>query len=163
MSWHCRVDAIGETPGTMAGPVGAIVRSTIDCRFVRRVAVSAAVGVPVPPRARTMLSSWVRTKLAPNRMSWPVTGLRATNPPVRRAVSSARRAFAISSSAAPWTAGALRPVKMLARFTTSARSGLATGTLMISMRHSEEFGSSGAARLQPGSSLGDRTLEDPET
>jgi hypothetical protein len=58
----------------------------------------------------------------------------------------------------------VRPVKMLDRFTMALFCGLATGTLMTSMRHREELGfSSGESLVHPGSSFGDRTLEDPET
>ena len=47
--------------------------------------------------------------------------------------------------------------------TTAACSGWASGILMISMRMSAEFGSlSGAAVTHPGSSLGERTNDEPE-
>ncbi len=52
---------------------------------------------------------------------------------------------------------------MLARLTTADRSGLFTGTLMISIRISDEFASrSGVSRTQPGSSLGERMPAEPE-
>src|SRR5688572_30564570 len=81
MSWHWRVDEIGETPGTTL--LGAIVLFTIACRFSRNVTLSAAVGVPEPPRAATMLSSWVLIHVAPNAMSLPVVGCFAMRPPVQ--------------------------------------------------------------------------------
>ena len=47
--------------------------------------------------------------------------------------------------------------------TMAAAAGLASGTRITSMRKSAEFGSSsGSARLQPSSSLGERTPADPE-
>ncbi len=53
---------------------------------------------------------------------------------------------------------------MFARFTTEAAAGLFNGTLMISMRSSEDSGFlSGVSRLQTGSSFGERMPAEPET
>ncbi len=52
---------------------------------------------------------------------------------------------------------------MFARLTIAAAEGLASGTLMISMRHSADVSTSGLSRVQPGSSVGDRSGAEPET
>jgi hypothetical protein len=155
MSWH------------WVGPVGApddallpTTASTSRWRLVRSVAVSAAVGVPVPPRAFTMLSSVVRVKFGPTTISSPSTV--AMNPPARRAESTILRCAARSSGASPCAWGLVSPVKMRGELTIAACSGWATGTLMTSMRNSAEFGSCAAA-THPASSWSERTGPDPET
>ena len=53
---------------------------------------------------------------------------------------------------------------MRGEVTIFACSGCASGTLITSMRNSDEFGSlSGASLEQPGSSFGERTPAEPET
>src|SRR5438105_1378243 len=62
-----------------------------------------------------------------------------------------------------WRVGAVRSLKMRGELTIRACSGCATGTLMTSMRNSAELGfTSGASATQPGSSLGERTRDEPE-
>ena len=54
-------------------------------------------------------------------------------------------------------------MKIRGEDTIAACSGCASGTLMTSIRNRAEFGSSsGMAAEQPASSLGERTLEEPE-
>ena len=52
---------------------------------------------------------------------------------------------------------------MRGELTTRDRSGAASGTWITSMRYSDELGSwSGGRREQPASSLGERTVAEPE-
>src|SRR6476661_5016377 len=53
MSWHW----VGPGRGPRELPVSPNIRFTMDCRLARRAALSAADGVPVPPRAFMTLSS----------------------------------------------------------------------------------------------------------
>ena len=58
---------------------------------------------------------------------------------------------------------AFRLSKILGELTIAACSGWSTGTLMTSMRNHAVLGSSlGIAATQPASSLGDRTMDEPE-
>ena len=82
-----------------------------------------------------------------------------TNAPAARALSIS----ALSAGDSPWLAGATRSLKMRGELTIAARSGFRTGTLITSIRKSEELGSlSGVAPMHPGSSLGERMPADPE-
>src|SRR6185503_11532704 len=160
------------TPGTSAFGFGPYWRSTNLWRLARSSAVSAAVavdaesnGATVPPRALTMLSRIERRKNRFTTNSSLVTGLTAMKPPpAARTESTARFCALRSASDCPCDAVALRPEKMLARLTTVACLGCASGTLMISMRINDDAAlESGVWATHPGSSLGDRIGAEPET
>src|SRR5689334_5385681 len=111
-----------------------------------------------------MLSSHGLVKPVPSTMSALLIGFLAMNPPVARAESTKRFALATSSSVGPCDGVTLRPEKMLARFTTAAVAGLASGTLMTSILQRAELGfESGRSRTQPGNSVGERIWADPDT
>src|SRR6185295_732299 len=93
-----------------------------------------------------------------------VLGTFATKPPTARAESTACLLLMLSTAVSPCSAGALRPAKMFARFTTAAAAGLASGTLMISTRQSAVCPlESGFVVVHPVSSRGDRGVDDPDT
>ena len=138
------------------------MRAMMPGSAVRSAALSAAVGAPVPWRAFTTLSSMGRTNRPGITISRPCTW--AVNAPRAFASASCFCCAAMSSGASPCSGGAVRPWKMRGELTIAACCGLASGTLMTSMRKSAEFGSlSGASEEQPGSSLGERTPAEPET
>jgi hypothetical protein len=135
---------------------------TIPCSAPRSAALSAPVAAPLPPRALTTLSSMGRIICPGRGRSAPK--IVAVKAPRALAAASAAALAAASSGVSPWRAGAVSPLKMRGEVTIAAAFGLASGTLMTSMRKSAEFGFwSGAWRTQPGSSLGERTLAEPET
>ena len=96
-------------------------------------------------------------------MSMPDCGFFAMNAPAAFAVASVFAAASLSASDRPCAGAALSPAKMLARPTTAAEAGLASGTLMISMRKRDEFGSSAATSAQPASSPAERMPDEPDT
>ena len=65
----------------------------------------------------------------------------AVNPPWARASAAAFAAAAISSGASACVAASVRSLKIRGELTMLASSGWASGTLMISIRNSAEFGS----------------------
>src|SRR5438093_10392018 len=99
MSWHCV--GPGGGPGRRLG--GLKIRSTILCALVRSVALSAAVGVPVPPRALTMLSSRKVTNRGPKTIFEPCTD--AVNPTWARDYAEAITVPAVSYVLFPCCAG----------------------------------------------------------
>src|SRR5688500_2927493 len=91
-------------------------------------------------------------------------GTLAMKPPTARAESAARLLAMLSTAVSPCSAGALRPEKMFARFTTVAPAGFASGTLMISTRQSAVCAlESGVVVVAPAGSRGERGGDDPDT
>ena len=70
---------------------------------------------------------------------------------------------ALSAGDAPWLVAAPSPAKMFARPTTAAAAGFANGTLMISMRSSDEFASPLGADTHSASSPAGRIPDEPDT
>ena len=165
MSWHCREGEIGLTPGTSFAPAGPApnIFAIMPSSAPRRAELSAELGVPVPPRDFMMLSSCGLRNPEPMTISRP-SGSVATKPPLARASAASFFICAMSSGASACEPVAFRPAKMFARLTIAACSGCASGTLMISMRISDEFGFwSGASLMHPASSPSGRIPEEPDT
>src|SRR2546426_5022015 len=76
MSWHCT----GPGRGAFPGVGGLTIRSTMPCAVARKVALSAPVGAPVPPRALTILSSRAATKRGPSTIDRKSTRLNSQSP-----------------------------------------------------------------------------------
>ena len=107
------------------------------CVLARNVALSAAVGAPLPPLALTTLSSVVLTNRGPSTISTPFTF--AVNPPLARASAAVLAAAATSSGVSPCLVGSTRPWKIRGELTIRACSGAASGTRMTSIRNSAEL------------------------
>ena len=162
MSWHWERSLTAPSPP----PPGAAANMRFMTPWIppRSALLSAAVATPLPPRAFTMESSAMRTSCGGTTMSAPDCGLRAMKAPAARARASCEDAASLSASERPWRGGSLRPVKMLARPTTAAREGSASGTLMISMRRRDELASVDATSpAHPASSAEGRMDDEPET
>jgi hypothetical protein len=154
MSWHC----VG--PAAVSGSSPTIIRASWGSAW-RRIALSAAVGAPVPPRDSTIWPSAIRASSSSSTISWSLTV--KTNAPRAFASAISFAAVALSSGVSPCEGGATRLSKIRGELTIAACSGCATGTLITSIRNQAVFGSTfGIAALQPASSPGERTAEDPE-
>ncbi len=85
------------------------------------------------------------------------------NFPAALASAISLAAATLSAGVSPCAGGATRSSKMRGELTIAACSGWASGTLMTSMRNSAVLGSwVGIAAVQPGSSPGERTADEPE-
>ena len=159
MSWHWLGPV--RRRGPRAGPPPPVIRAIMSGRAARSVALSAPVGVPVPFRAFTTLSSRCWAKLSGSAIS--CSPILTMNAPRARAASIAACRRAASAGASPCVGAGARSLKIRGEDTMAARSGCASGTLITSIRNSALFGSSsGYSREQPGSSVGDRTPAEPE-
>jgi hypothetical protein len=154
MSWHCV--GPGRGPAITALPT----HHARDERgsAARSVALSAAVGAPVPPRARTTCELHVHELVGQHHRL--AHDLGTTNAP--RALG--RSISARSAGAGPCAAARPGPSKMRGELTIAARFGFGERHRITSMRKSAEFGSSlGGPATQPGSSASGRTGAEPET
>ena len=159
MSWHCV--GPGLVPSGLVGAVWLWYCLVISGSAWRRAALSAAVGAPLPPRASITWASRCSTVLFDSTYSSLSTW--ATNPPLALASATSFLCSAMSSGVSPCFGGSTRSWKIRGELTIAACSGCATGTLMTSIRNRAEFGScDGIAATQPGSSLSERTCEEPE-
>src|SRR6476469_3198577 len=149
MSWHWVGPAVGGT--------GPIVLATSADSAARAAAVSSAVGTPDRPRSRMVSATSVS----------PSSELRISCIPMNDTTKAPEAwAFAVaamSSLVSPCSGAAVRSLKIRGELTMAACSGCASGTLMTSIRNSAEFESTdGSVQTHPASSLGERTLEEPE-
>src|SRR5438445_9774763 len=160
MSWHWL--GPGRTPFAAPGAGAPTMTSIIFWMASRVAALSAAVGVPLPPRALTTLSSVGFVHSAGRTYS--ISPILAVKPPLARQSAAALAAAAMSSGVSPCLGGAVRPLKLRGELTMAACSGWASGTLMTSIRKRALFGfESGDEATQHGSSLGERHGAEPET
>ena len=153
MSWHC----VGPV-GTGLGPS---VASMMCGSASRTIALSAAVGAPVrAPRAHGHAEERVGVLLAQDLiLAVHRHDERALGP---RAVDGLLLGRDVLRRL-PVLGGRGQVIEDPGELTMAACSGCASGTLMTSIRNSAELESrSGVTPTQPDSSLGERTVADPE-
>ena len=142
MSWHCVGARTSDRSFAAADPSSSRSSPGIAARSA---ALSAPVGLPVPPRAFTMLSSIGFVNCGGSTICLATdVGDEITARLARRSIA------AMSSGAAPCDFGAVRSFED-ARAVHDLRGlpGFASGTWMTSMRKSDEFGSCPGSRCTP--------------
>src|SRR6059036_22695 len=145
MSWHWL--GPGRTPFAAPGAGAPTMTSIIFWMASRVAALSAAVGVPLPPRALTTLSSVGFVHSA--RRTYSISPILAVKPPLARQSAAALAAAAMSSGVSPCLGGAVRPLKI-------------RGELKVPLAHPEQAAIVSSPRIFSGLTAPPRHGEAPE-
>src|SRR6059036_1330051 len=145
MSWHWL--GPGRTPFAAPGAGAPTMTSIIFWMASRVAALSAAVGVPLPPRALTTLSSVGFVHSA--RRTYSISPILAVKPPLARQSAAALAAAAMSSGVSPCLGGAVRPLKI-------------RGELKVPLAHPEQAAIVSSPRIFSGLTAPPRHGETPE-